>query len=409
MATADVIEPTLILVVDDEPQIRALLAHFLRRRFATVIEGATGTEGLRLFREHSPGVVISDLRMPEMGGLDLLKALRDADPEVEVILITGFGEMDDAVSALRHGASDFIAKPFDLVLVEHAVSRCVERRRFKAMARDYTRRLEGEVRRRTEELVAANRELEKLGRTREDFLTLIAHELRTPLAGMGLAELALEEIGSLSREEIADLLQGILQSFRRIHEFSERALLYSRLMSGADVGHHAPINFAALVADEVARLSPRIAEAGLSVQWNPAAELPIEGDRDHLRFLVRALLDNAVKHNQPGGSLDVRLLATDGGGFVFTVTDTGLGLAADAVESIFEPFAAPDVLHRRSGTALSLAIGRLISQRHAMQLACASAGPGHGATFTLTFPGHSPRQRHARVNPPAHLPPRSRI
>ncbi|MBN1424062.1 hybrid sensor histidine kinase/response regulator [Candidatus Fermentibacteria bacterium] len=382
------VESESILVVDDEPQIRSLLGRFLRRRGSTVLEAGSGAEGLALFQKHSPAVVISDIRMPGMGGFDLLRAVRKIDAEVEVVLITGYGEISDAVEAIRTGASDFIAKPFDLTLVDHAVDSCLERRRYKAMARGYTRRLEEEVTRRTEELAHANRELEKLGKTREDFLALISHELRTPLAGMGLAELAFEEIDSLTRGQVQEMLSGIIESFRRLHAFSERALLYSRLASGGPVRRREGVDFSELVHDEVSRIAKTAADADISVRWAPfAGSMTTNGDPELLRFVIRALLDNAVKHNRRGGSAEVHLEPRDDG-FEFSITDTGVGIPGEAIDRVFRPLDSPDILHRRSGTSLSLAISRLISQQHGMQLSCSSEGTGKGATFTLTCPAH---------------------
>ncbi len=372
-----------ILVVDDEAPIRGLLARALGDSCGEVFVASSGEEALRVFEERHPGVVISDIRMPGMGGLDLLRELRRRDPDAEVILITGFGEMGDAVEAIRHGASDFIAKPFDLALVEHAVAKSLERRRLKAASRDYTRRLEEEVRRRTEELVRANRQLERLAKTREEFLTLIAHELKTPLAGMGLAELALEDIGNLDLEGIAECLHGILEAFRRIHRFSDRALLYSRLLSGEPRAAER-VDFAALVVAEVDRARPA-AEAGrITVCFEPPeTPLEIEGDPDLLRFVVRALLENAIKFNVRGGTVWVRLEATPTG-FLFSVRDTGVGIAPEAREVIFQPLASADIAHHHAGTGLSLAISRLVAASHGMSLECASEGIGRGSTFTLT-------------------------
>lgn len=379
-------EPT-ILVVDDEAPIRALLVRLLSGSGGRVVEASCGAEALAAYSAYRPDVVISDIRMPGMDGLALLRAIHAADPDAEVILITGFGEMEDTVAALRYGASDFIAKPFDLAFIEHSVRRCVERRRLKALERDYTRRLEEEVRARTEELVRANEELARLGKTREDFLALIAHGLRSPLAGMGLAEIALDEINALSREQIADYLRGILESFRRLHLFSERALLYSRLMAGAGVHKKPGVDFAAIVREGVSAAREGAAEAGLVLTERcTLGPLAIEGDQKLLRFLVGALLDNAIRHNRPGGSVHVEL-ERFGKGFVFSVADTGKGIEPAELRGVFEPLAAVDVLHHRTGTALSLAICRLVARAHGMEIACQSQGVGRGATFAVTFRG----------------------
>lgn len=375
-----------VLVVDDEPQVRGLLVRFLSGLGLCVREASSADEALAVIREEPFDVVISDIRMPGRDGFSLMRDVRAKDPDAEVILITGFGEMEDAVRALREGASDFIAKPFDLALVEHAVRRSAERRHLRALAKEYTLRLEREVEQRTKELREANEQLARLSTTREHFLTLIAHELKTPLAGMGLAQMALEEIDTLGREEICDYLRGILEAFRRLHRFSEAALLYSRLASGAMVLSPEPVDLADLVTRELDRCTERAGLLGLQISWErPPHPVEVQASAQLLGFTVRALLDNAVKYNHPGGRVEVGLEAVQGR-FCLTVRDTGHGIRPEEKDLLFQPLAGVDVMHRRAGTGLSLAISALVAKAHGMELECASEGEGKGATFTLKGP-----------------------
>jgi DNA-binding NtrC family response regulator len=130
-----------ILVVDDEPAQRGLLAGFLRDLDAEVLEAGSGREALDLVRRTLPDVVLTDVRMPEMNGGDLLRTVKRGNPEVEVIIVTAYATVRDAVASLHDGAADYLLKPLDLDEVEHAVRRAVERRHLRRENRELRRRL----------------------------------------------------------------------------------------------------------------------------------------------------------------------------------------------------------------------------------------------------------------------------
>jgi len=135
-----------ILVVDDEPAQRGVLAGFLRDLEAEVLEAGNGREALDLVRRTLPDVVLTDVRMPEMGGGDLLRAVKGGNPEVEVVIVTAYATVPDAVASLKDGAADYLLKQLDLDEVEHALRRAVERRHLRRENRELRRRL-GELER----------------------------------------------------------------------------------------------------------------------------------------------------------------------------------------------------------------------------------------------------------------------
>jgi DNA-binding NtrC family response regulator len=133
-----------ILVVDDDAAQRELLAGFLRDLGAEVGEAANGAEALAAADDGLPDVVVSDVRMPGMDGRSLLSKIKEANPEVEVVLVTAYGTVADAVSCLKEGAADYLLKPLDLDEVEHVVRRAIERRHLLRENRELRTRL-GEV------------------------------------------------------------------------------------------------------------------------------------------------------------------------------------------------------------------------------------------------------------------------
>lgn len=117
-----------VLIVDDDDAVRGVFRRVLERAGWSVLEASSGSAGLELCREHQPGLVLVDLRMPEMDGLQVLTRIVATHPETPVIMITGQGTMSDAVEALRGGAWDFVSKPLpDNEILRHAVRRGLER------------------------------------------------------------------------------------------------------------------------------------------------------------------------------------------------------------------------------------------------------------------------------------------
>jgi FixJ family two-component response regulator len=136
-------EAAPLLLVDDDDAVRGAFRRVLERAGFKVLEAARGEAGLALCREHDPGVVLLDLRMPEMDGLEVLTRLVSEHPETPVIVVSGHGTMIDAVEALRRGAWDFVAKPLPSnEILEHAVRRGMERSRLLRQNREYRAILE---------------------------------------------------------------------------------------------------------------------------------------------------------------------------------------------------------------------------------------------------------------------------
>jgi DNA-binding NtrC family response regulator len=158
-----------ILIIDDEEIIRGSIAVYLEDSGFTVFQAQDGPEGLQRFEELSPDVVLLDLRMPGMDGLEVLEVISDQLEKTPVIVVTGAGVLQDAVAALRLGAFDFVSKPIvDMAVLEHAVNRALQHSHLLEENRRHQAHLEDEIavrtqdlHRRTEELLQANEELKK--------------------------------------------------------------------------------------------------------------------------------------------------------------------------------------------------------------------------------------------------------
>ncbi|MDF2445436.1 MAG: Two-component system response regulator [Moraxellaceae bacterium] len=132
-----------ILVIDDEPVVRESLAVYLGDSGFKVDTARNGDEGLAIFRNKHPDLVICDLRMPLFDGLDVLKAMNSESPETPVIVVSGQGSMHDVVTALRNGAVDYLFKPLiEMEVLEHSVRRALERGQLLKQNRQIREQLE---------------------------------------------------------------------------------------------------------------------------------------------------------------------------------------------------------------------------------------------------------------------------
>jgi PAS domain S-box-containing protein len=187
--------PVKILAIDDEPVIRDSIASYLEDSGFNVLQAGDGKEGLSLFREQAPDLILLDLRMPEMDGLAFLETLQQEASDTPVIVVSGTGVLQDAIEALRAGAHDFVTKPIlDMAVLEHAIQNALERARLRQENRRYRQHLEEEIARRTADLLERTQDLEASNRN-----------LKNEIAQRKQAEATLRSREQKFRE-LADLL-----------------------------------------------------------------------------------------------------------------------------------------------------------------------------------------------------------
>lgn len=224
-----------ILIADDETGVRNVLEQVLQEEGFQVTQAADGRQALKLYKENPFSLVIADIVMPEMNGIELLQHIKKIHSSTQVIIITSHASLYTAVEALRCGAYDYLFKPFEnLELVSATARRALERielerenRRLLAKLQDQNRELEVRVKKRTGDLEAINRQLveeiqermraqdaaEEASRARNEFLANMSHELRTPLNHIiGFAKIILGrhfgELNDVQREYLDDVLEN---------------------------------------------------------------------------------------------------------------------------------------------------------------------------------------------------------
>jgi len=142
-----------ILTIDDESYIRQSIKSYLEDYGFNVFEAENGKKGIEVFNNHMPDLVVLDLRMPEMDGLQVLKVLKSQDPDIPLVVASGTGNITSVVDALRLGASDYILKPIaDMTVLYHSIKKCLKEHQLKKENRAYQEQLEKLVEERTHAL-----------------------------------------------------------------------------------------------------------------------------------------------------------------------------------------------------------------------------------------------------------------
>lgn len=159
MSTKDGLPRSTILVVDDDCQVLESLLLLLSAQDFQVVTARNGAEALMRLEDRAVQIVLTDIKMPEMNGLELTAKIHEINPDLPVLIMTGYAEIEMAIGALKRGAFDFINKPINYDHLFHALGKASDFNVMKAQEREYRQSLEAEVKRKTAELTDLNREI----------------------------------------------------------------------------------------------------------------------------------------------------------------------------------------------------------------------------------------------------------
>ena len=379
-----------ILIVDDDTALLQALpqALYLRMDDIKVDTCDSAQEAIELIREHEYDAIVSDIKMPGMDGLALLAKIQELSPDTPTLLITGHGEHDLAVQALRGGAYDFIQKPIDRDYLIAALQRAIHthqlRRQVKAQQLTlelHARSLERMVQKRTSELVEANAAKDK-------FLSIVSHELKTPLTSLkGMIQLLRRQVGRAETVAVVSVgLADMERSIRRMEVLVNDLLDSSLIETNMFVLHRKRCNLVELCRHLIDEYT---AGTGPSLTFEiPGDPIEVEVDVNRISQVIINLLSNARKYS-PKGSPITMTLQQAGYETMFSVRDMGVGIPEEMLPHIFDQFyRAPSVEVQNGphvGLGLGLYISRKIVERHGGHIDVQSV-PNQGSTFTVVLP-----------------------
>jgi signal transduction histidine kinase len=364
-----------ILVVDDEQSVATTIKAILQLDGNEVTAVTSGKEALDLLRGREFDVVLTDLRLDDLDGIEILRETQKLWPDTVSIMLTGYASLESAVTALRSGAYDYLIKPSDVDELRATVGRALERRRLR------------------QRLV----ELEQLDRLKTQFLSMASHELRTPLTAVsGFMQIARRRMGRLGgaaevpdswraeAQKADETLEMANRQAKKLARLIDELLDVSRLQQGRVEMRLAEIELADVVREVGERM--KLLSKGHEIETKIEGAAPIVADRDRIEQVLENLVGNAMKYSPESGRIEMSL-RVNGANAIVLVRDQGIGIAPAEVEKIFGLFyRSPDPrADHVGGLGLGLYISREIVSRHHGRL-WAERNPDAGSTFHVTLP-----------------------
>ncbi len=365
-----------ILLVDDEKDIRDVLYLPLTDMGYEVFMAEDGNEALRVFEEAQPSIVLTDIKMPGMDGIELLQQIKRENPETEVVMITGHGDMDLAIKSLKYEATDFITKPINVNALEIALQRVRERILTRQQLREYTENLERLIRKKTE----LQDHLSSLGL----MISSISHGIKGLLTGLDGGMYILERgFTQKNQDQITEGWEVVKQMVERVRKMvldilyyaKERDLKWERIDA---------LSF----AEEVARVvEPKIQSQSIAFETSfDSATGEFEINAGYVHSAILNILENAVDaccRDKSKQKHKITLkVSQDKGHIIFDIADNGIGMDSETSEKIFTPFFS---LKGEEGTGLGLFISNKIVEQHGGEIIVKSK-LRQGTAFRIKLP-----------------------
>jgi len=365
-----------VLVVDDEPGMRMGAARVLERytvhlseldsdvRFE-VDQAESGEIALEKIAARPPDILLLDHKLPGMSGLDVLQRMSDDGRDVLTVMITAYATLETAVQATKRGAFDFLAKPFtpdELRATAFKVSKHVALQR------------------------QARRHAEEKKQIRFQFVSVLAHELKAPLAAVEGYLLAMQD-RSLGEDltAYAPMIERSLVRLAGMRKLVVDLLDLTRIESGHKKRDLEPLDVRELARTAIENLKPEAEKRRIGIELKAPEPVPLTADRGEIELILNNLLTNAVKYNRDEGHVDVQLETTNGL-VSLRVADTGIGMSEEECGRLFQDFVRikNEKTRKISGTGLGLSTVKKVAQLYGGD-ARVSSTPDVGSTFEVTL------------------------
>lgn len=365
--TTTTTHPKRMLVVDDEEGPLQSLSMIFGDDFDVSV-AHSGEEAVRMFAEEPFNVVITDIRMRGMSGIDVLREIKKLDKHAEVIVLTAFETLETARQAISLGASEYLKKPFDLEHIQTVVNRCYDNFLFQTRQEEFVRK--------------------DVNAAKTNFLEIVSHELNTPMNGIiGFIELLQDtELDDDQKECVATIRDCSLKYFEHVQDI----LTYAKLTMSDMEPNEESFNPATLILRIAA--DAEVPE-GIELETELPEDTPevVFGAEHEIRIILRKLMLNALKFTGKGTvtvGLEHEYLGRDTVRLTFKVADTGPGIPQDllAAGRIFDAFTQGDSSMKRShgGLGLGLSLCKGIADMLGGRLSVDSE-PGRGSEFRFTL------------------------
>jgi signal transduction histidine kinase len=353
-----------ILIVDDEKVTMKNLEHVMKNEGYEVIGTESGQNALKLLDEYQFDVILTDIRMEEVDGIQILKRCRELYPDTEVIMITGYASLESAIHAMKQGAFYYIAKPFKLDEVRKVVKEAVEKVKLKKeniALLDVKSSLEhaveeavGKLYEKQAQLIAAEK-LAILG----TFAAGVAHEINNPLAIINEKAGLMKDILEMSenckhKTRFLNLLDAIFESVNRCQRVTHRILGFARK---TEVSIEI-FDLNDLIKYLTVFLEKEIFYKNIRLELNLKENLPeVRSDKGQLQQVFLNIIKNAIDAVENGGLVAVSTDIKDENMVKVSIKDNGHGISGEDLKHMFEPFFTTKEKGKGTGLGLSITYG----------------------------------------------------
>jgi len=369
-----------LLLVDDEEGIRKVLHISLEDMGYTVFTAADGAEALDIFSEKQPEIVLTDIKMPGIDGVQLLRRIKQQNPDTEVIMITGHGDMDLAIRSLKNDATDFITKPINDDILEISLRKAKERILVREKLRAYTANLEALLR----EKSALQDRLSSLGLR----ISSISHGIKGLLTGLDGGMYLVD--GGLKKKDSVQVDEGwaiVKEMVERIRKMVLDILFYARERELKPE----TVEVRRFCQEVVQGVAQKLKERGIAFEQDlSGARGRFTVDAGYLRTALINIIENAAdacqkKHASAEGRVTFRA-SGENGDVVFEIADNGIGMDAETRDKVFDLFFSSK---GSQGTGLGLYICQKVVGQHGGTIRVRSQ-PGRGSRFFVNVPRSGP-------------------
>ncbi|HEY1553183.1 MAG TPA: response regulator [Kofleriaceae bacterium] len=383
-------DPIPILLVDDEPRNLDALEAVLEGPEYRLLRADSADQALRLLLDHEVAAIVLDIKMQGMSGFELAQVIKSTKKfrQVPILFLTAYLVDDkDVIAGYGAGAVDYLTKPINSQILRHKVAVFADLFRKSRALAELNDKLEERVRERTADLQKSEIALRLAGAQKDEFLAILSHELRNPLAplrtGLDLV-MAAHERGSPPNPRTLDAMNRQLDHMVRL---IDDLLDVSRISRGVLDLKRERVDLAQLVHSAVDNTRPFFDRKTQTVDVDAPQSVHADADPTRVVQILGNLLHNASKFTPDGGHIAVSLVREAGNAYV-RVVDSGVGIPPGQLERVFEMFAQVERYGPKpmQGLGIGLSLARRLADLHGGTLVAESGGKERGSTFTLVIP-----------------------
>ncbi len=379
--TAEQFHNIRLLLIDDEDHFRQTLFKRLGKRGLKAHQAGSGEEGLAIMKAEPVDVVVLDVKMPGLDGIEALKRIKSEWPQAEVIFLTGHSTTQDGVEGIKAGAFDYLSKPVEF---EHLLEKI--KQAYEKKYRGEERRQEAAYKARIEQQMIATERLASLG----TLAAGVAHEINNPLAiineAAGYLDLLLKKdelAGMPRRKDFEKAVEKISNGVKRARAITHQLLGSVRKQEPLV----AEVDLQELSEETLQLVRKEAANKEIQLIQTAGGNLrPIWIDPNQVRQILINLLTNAIHATGAGGTISVHFEA-EKGSTTLIISDTGKGIPRENMEKIFEPFFSDKP--PGEGTGLGLFVTRQIVDKLGGNIEVQSR-IGVGTSIKVVLPNRSP-------------------